>query len=393
MESVSFIYSLPYIGLLFAYLALMLCENRIGREYSRAICCFLFVFFFGGRGFIGWDWVGYCNLYDYFPTVADSSFINELIFRERENEGAMEKGFLVYMALMKSLGCNYLMFVFFSVLIDMWLVDKFIQRFCPNYALAMLLFVYVYCNAEINLLRNMKSIVLFLYSLQYVEQKRFVPFMALNLLGLTFHFSAIFYILSYWLLRIPIGRKVYMALILLLNVIYFFKINLLGELISLVAGFMGGKAEVVADIYTNSSLTREAGVSVGSIERLITSLLVYFFWDHMKEHEERGRIFINSFIIYLVWIDLFWPFSIFIERLSLLYMFCYIYIWSVIVKSVALKKVRYLTLGCLFLYSMLRFGLKYNTVFYRYDNFLLFSYEEEELRRGTFNRYKNLFDK
>ena len=173
----------------------------------------------------------------------------------------MEKGFLVYLALMKSFGFNYFMFVFFSVFIDVLLVDRFIQRFCPNYALAMLLFVYVYCNAEINLQRNMKSIVLFLYSLQYVEQKKIIPFMALNLLGLTFHFSAIFYILSYWLFRIPIGRSVYIILVLLLNAVYFFKINLLGDLITLVAGWVGGKAEVVAEIYTNSSITREAGVS------------------------------------------------------------------------------------------------------------------------------------
>ena len=393
MESISFVYSLPYICLLFAYLLLMLCENRIGRGYSRIMCGFLFVFFFGGRGFIGWDWTAYYDIYESFPSVIDSSFINELLFRESENKGVMEKGFLVYLALMKSFGFNYFMFVFFSVFIDVLLVDRFIQRFCPNYALAMLLFVYVYCNAEINLQRNMKSIVLFLYSLQYVEQKKIIPFMALNLLGLTFHFSAIFYILSYWLFRIPIGRSVYIILVLLLNAVYFFKINLLGDLITLVAGWVGGKAEVVAEIYTNSSITREAGVSIGSIERLITSLLVFVFWTDLKEHVERGKIFINSFIVYLIWINLFWPFSIFIERLSLLYMFCYIYIWSIIIKSVSLKKVRYMTLGCLFLYSTLRFGLKYNTVFYRYDNFLLLNYEEEEQRRGTFNRYKNLFYK
>ena len=261
MESISFVYSLPYICLLFAYLLLMLCENRIGRGYSRIMCCFLFVFFFGGRGFIGWDWTAYYDIYESFPSVIDSSFINELLFRESENKGVMEKGFLVYLALMKSFGFNYFMFVFFSVFIDVLLVDRFIQRFCPNYALAMLLFVYVYCNAEINLQRNMKSIVLFLYSLQYVEQKKIIPFMALNLLGLTFHFSAIFYILSYWLFRIPIGRSVYIILVLLLNAVYFFKINLLGDLITLVAGWVGGKAEVVAEIYTNSSITREAGVS------------------------------------------------------------------------------------------------------------------------------------
>ena len=90
------------------------------------------------------------------------------------------------------------------------------------------------------------------------------------------------------------------------------------------AGWVGGKAEVVAEIYTNSSITREAGVSIGSIERLITSLLVFVFWTDLKEHVERGKIFINSFIVYLIWINLFWPFSIFIERLSLLLSLIYI---------------------------------------------------------------------
>lgn len=393
MEAVSFVYSLPYICLLATYLLLMLCENRIGRNYSRMACCFLFVFFFGGRGFIGWDWTSYHYLYQTFPTVIDSSFVSELIFRESENKGAMEKGFLVYLALLKSLGLSYFMFVLVSVLIDMCLVDRFIQRFCPNYALAMLLFVYVYCNAEINLLRNMKSIVLFLFSLQYAEQRKILPFMALNLLGLTFHFSAIFYILSYWLFRIPLGRKVYVVLILMFNAIYFLQVNLIGSLITLVASWFGGKTEIVAEIYTNSSVTQEAGVSIGSLERLLTSLLVFVFWSDLTEKKERGRIFVNSFVVYLMWINLFWSFSIFIERIALLYMFCYIYIWSLIIKNVQLKNLRYITLCGLFLYSVLRFGVKYNTIFYKYDNFMTLVYEDEEQRRGTFYRYRNLLDK
>ena len=393
METLSFVYSLPYICLLFAYLLLMLCENRIGREYSRIICCLLFAFFFGGRGFIGWDWTVYYDLYRKFPSDLDLMFIKDHFQQEFDNKASMEKGFLIYMAFFKGLGMNYFMFELISVLIDIWLVDRFIQRFCPNYALAMLLFIYVYCNAEINLQRNMKSIALFLFSLQYAEERKILPYMALNLLGLSFHFSAIFYIISYWLFAIPIGRKLYVILIVFFNAVYFLQINVLGELILMVAGWFGGKTEVVAEIYTNSSLTTEAGISIGSFERLLTSLFVYVYWDKLIENKNRGKIFVNSFVVYLMWIDLFWSFSIFIERISLLFMFCYIYVWSLVIKNIRIKQMRYITLFCLFFYASLRFGMKYNMIFYKYDNFLTLIYEEEESRRGTFNRYKNLFDK
>lgn len=393
MEAISFIYSLPYICLLFTYLVFMLCENRLGRKYSRFLCCIIFVFFFGGRGFVGMDWVGYYKIYQSFPSIMDSSFIYQLFYKNAGDALAMEKGFLVYLAIIKSLGANYLMFVLFSVCIDMLLVDRFIQRFCPNYAFAMLLFVYVYCNAEINLQRNMKSIALFLCSLQYAEQRKILPYMALNLLGLSFHTSAIIYIFSYWLFYLPIGRKCYVVLILALNAVYLLHVDILGGAISFVTGLIGGRTQAVADIYTNSILAREAGISIGGIERLLTSFLVFLFWDDLTRDKVRGRIFINSFVLYLFWIDLFWTFSIFIERMSLLFMYSYIYIWSFIVKSIALRKLRYITLFGVFVYAMLRFGMKYNQIYSRYDNYLMLVYEDENQRRNTLNRYKSLFVK
>ncbi len=395
MEPVSFVYSLPYIGFLAAYLLLTLCENRIGRSYSRAVCCLLFLFFIGGRGYVGWDCHGYAKIYEAFPSVFDSSFINAIINRGSEKDAAMEKGFLVYMAVVKSLGFNYLMFSFLSALIDILLVDRFIQRFCPNYALAMFLFVYVYCNSEINILRNMKAISLFLFSLQYAEQRRIVPYMLLNVLGVSFHFSAVFFILSYWLFRVPVGRKAFAAVVVLLNVAYFANVysrtDMIGGLIVQASQWLGGKAEIVAGVYTNMALSK-AGITVGCVERLITASLIFAFWPALKEKEARGRIFINSFIAYLALTNLFWAFGAIKERMALLFMFCYIFIWSAVVKAVALKRMRYLTLGFMMVYAAFRFSALYGTVFYRYDNFLLPGYEDEDQRRGTFDRYKNILE-
>lgn len=388
MEPVSFVYSIEYIALLTFFMAVALCENRIGRNYSRAISLFVFIFFFGGRGYIGWDWTSYSEIYDLFPSMLDSSFFHDLMMSAEDQEDTREKGFLVYLAFFKTLGVNYLVFVLLSVCIDAFLTDKFIERFCPNYALAMLLFVYVYCNAEINLQRNIKSITIFLFSLRYAEERKILPFMLLNLLGATFHFSAIFYMLSYFLFKMPINRWVYLAVIVILNAIYLLQIDIIQGLIPVVAQFVGGKAEVVANIYTNSVITHEAGISIGAVERLITSAMIFVYWDGLNEKARRGKLFINSFLLYSVCIDIFWPFSIFIERISLLFMFCYIYIWSTIVKSIRTRKMRYVCLAGMMLYATVRFGVKYNSIFYKYDNFLLLKYEDASARKSVFNRYQ-----
>lgn len=388
MEPVSFVYSIEYIALLAFFMAVALCENRIGRNYSRAISLFVFIFFFGGRGYIGWDWTSYSEIYDLFPSMLDSSFFHDLMMSAEDQEDTREKGFLVYLAFFKTLGVNYLVFVLLSVCIDAFLTDKFIERFCPNYALAMLLFVYVYCNAEINLQRNIKSITIFLFSLRYAEERKILPFMLLNLLGATFHFSAIFYMLSYFLFKMPINRWVYLAVIVILNAIYLLQIDIIQGLIPIVAQFVGGKAEVVANIYTNSVITHEAGISIGAVERLITSAMIFVYWDGLNEKARRGKLFINSFLVYSVCIDIFWPFSIFIERISLLFMFCYIYIWSTIVKSIRTRKMRYVCLAGMMLYATVRFGVKYNSIFYKYDNFLLLKYEDASARKSVFNRYQ-----
>lgn len=388
MAPLSFVYSIEYIILLAFFMVVALCENRIGRNYARAISLTAFIFFFGGRGYIGWDWTSYSSMYETFPSIFDSSFLHDLMMSAENEEDTTEKGFLVYLAFFKGLGANYLFFVLLSVCIDAVLTDRFIERFCPNYGFAMLLFVYVYCNAEINLQRNIKSITIFLFSLQYAEDRKILPFLLLNTLGITFHFSAIFYVLAYFLFKIPTNRWVFLTVIVILNGIYLLQIDIIQGFIPIAAQLIGGKAEIAANIYTNSVITHEAGISIGALERLITSAMVFIFWDRLNENARRGKIFINSFLVYSVCIDIFWPFSIFIERISLLFMFCYIFIWSIVMQKIQVRKLRYICLGCIMLYSTVRFGLKYNSIFYKYDNFLLLKYEDESTRQSIFNRYQ-----
>ena len=75
------IYSLPYVLFLLYLFALFVIErNRINRGYSAAkiqnITWLSLLFFIGFRGFIYTDWFTYYPVYEYLPTIGNTSIQN-----------------------------------------------------------------------------------------------------------------------------------------------------------------------------------------------------------------------------------------------------------------------------------------------------------------------------
>ena len=160
---------------------------------------FVIVCFFGLRGFVFTDWINYYYHYETIPNDFKTfiGFINN-------PKNSSEVGYYFFQFICKQISKNYFFLQFCSSVVDTLILVFFFRDLNPRN-----LFLCVFCIApfkgleiEINLLRNSKAIFLFLYSLKYIygEKKSFVNYFFINLIGCTFHLSAILYLPLYFIL-------------------------------------------------------------------------------------------------------------------------------------------------------------------------------------------------
>ena len=235
----SYTYSVPYLLLLSLFILLTVVEynydnNRKIRQCVRICCCALFVLFFGFRGFVGWDWVNYYPAYQEIVPLFSRGYLNNY------DIGTFEGGFVTFMSVVKLISSNYHFFILVCVVIDVSILHVFFKRHSSNYAFSFLIFIALYLGAELDILRNMKSIGLFLLSVKYIQQRRFLPYLLLMTLAFMFHSSTLFLFPLYFVPR-TLPRQCFIVVFVVGNLLYLSQIAYMAPLISEGGRLLGGK--------------------------------------------------------------------------------------------------------------------------------------------------------
>ena len=239
---------------------------------SAYVVVFLFLSF---RGFLGWDW------YFYYPSFMEGTYV-------------YEKG---YMLLSKAIGGIYKNYSFYQsvmAFIDLSVFYWFFKKYCKYPLMIFVIFLSIQgLQMEVELLRNMKSIILFLISFQFIEKREWLPYILLNLFGATFHMSSLIYLPMYFILNFEYNKKVIVYLFLVVVVYYLRDIKILTYLLDFLKG---GLQERVAGYLNYGSVSR--GVNYFFIERVVVFAFAYLY--------ERDNIIKNSAYIWC-FIFLFMP--------------------------------------------------------------------------------------
>lgn len=397
MEVFNYFYSIPYLALLLVFTAMMFIEFKLLKsdkdiKLVRWTVIIVFIIFFGLRGFVYTDWAIYYPMFEDMPTIWDGGFtaLNNSDFSERfltdaaVGKAGLEVGFLYFTFFFKSLIPDYFAFIFFNTVIDVILLNIFFKRYSRYYALSFVLFiVFGGIGIEFNLLRNIKSILLFLISLKYLEEQKIVPYMLLNLFGFLFHSSALIFLPLYFILNRnwPVWFK--WGLFIIGNVLFLFQIKYLEPLAIGIAEIIGGRLGVQIRLYFVSDFySQPYGLGLGYIERVITFLVMILLEKKLIAQNNHNKIFINSFIIYFIVYFFFAELLVAVERLSLLFVFSYWILYGEvlgIVKESINKLVVYLVV---FFYSILKLGQANSNVFSKYDNIItgIESFEDRSTR-------------
>lgn len=363
-------FSTPYIILNIIFIILSVlsfaCKTKLSQKILTMLSMIVFVVFFCFRGYVQTDTINYYALFERLPGILSGI----------ADEPHFDKGFIVYMEIIKSLGFNYDQFIIISTFIDLILLTLLFRQYFSYkyYALFFYLFLmFTGLEYEFNLMRNIKATLLFLISIKYIYSRNFIKFLILNLLALSFHWSSILFFPLYFILHKEISLKSYCVLFLVGILIYVLMPYVLHALLQIFTTVFEGYmfTEKIDDYLNLDMFSAGKQFSLMDIALMIWYVLILITYNQIKRTSPHVICFINLFALYFLFSCMGSGMILFRQRVAILFEpSCWLlFIWLI-------KSQRYTNKVILFsvivLYGMfLTYRRTKNDTMYQYDNFLL----------------------
>lgn len=331
-------------------------ENIMIKKNLTRIIYIMIVVFLATRWYVGWDWYNYSQ-----------------DFYEQNNN--FEKGYRIFQIMIKKIYANYNFFMGLNTVIDFILIGYIIRK----YSLSPIFTIFVYLGTfglglEIDTMRNIKSILLFIISLEYIKEKKIIPYLILNLIGMSFHITSIIFIPLYFILNKKINKKIILGIFLIGCGYYIsnyrFFINILEKINH---PRLSGYISIIP-----KENIRE--INYFFIERMVLFLVVFYGENFVKKEKIIFyNIISNSLLISILIFLYFSEFSIITLRIMMLFNFSYWIIFSIIIyKNKKMIKVSSFAL-VLFLVSFRSYNFlsfpgnkmtyKYENIFFKHNSY------------------------
>lgn len=382
---------IPYMEV-FGFLLLGGAVDVFGKNERKKHMLFVFsiillIGFLGLRGFIGWDWWAYYPSYNNLP-----------------NGFNYEIGYEIWSNIFYKIGLSYHHFTFINTVADILILAYVLKKYSKYPIFSMFLFLAVQgLSFEVDLLRNAKAVLLFIISIQFIKERKIIPFLILNILGMTFHMSSVIYLPMYFILNRNYSRKIVLPLIILGNIYYLFDtklfIHILEYMSSVLPAAVGGKITSYLSI-----IPQNYKLPIGTLyfERLVTFIMVFFFLHKEKNHREKENpyslIMENSFYIFYLIFLFTSEFFIASTRIGILFIYANWFLWGDIIENLRDTKIK----AAVFLIAVLiggnriynHFDFNGNKILYRYENIITDhkSYEEKMKDLGRARKFKDEAD-
>ncbi len=385
-------YSTPYIILNVILLVLAVLsftlKTKLSHKILACISMIVFVVFFCFRGYVQTDTVNYYELFERLPNI----------FSGIPDEDHFDKGFVVYMGIIKSLGFNYNQFIIISSFIDLILLTVLFRQYFSYkyYALYFYLFIiFTGLEYEFNLMRNIKSVLLFFISIKYVYSREFLKFLVLNLIGLSFHWSSIIFIPLYFFIHKELSLKSSCLLFVIGILIFLIMPYLLTSVLQIITDYLQGysMADRMGSYLDRNMFVVGKKFSPIDLALMLWYILILITYNQIKKTSSQTICFINLFIIYFLISCMSSGMILFRQRVAILFEpACWLlFIW-LLQSQKNLNKV--FVFSIIAMYGMiLSFIRTRNDIFYQYDNFLLYenviSIEKKMIIHETYKLEKN----
>lgn len=245
-----------------------------------------------------------------------------------------ERGYILLMAFIKSLGFNFNYFLLilglFSGAVLFFVFTKY-----TKYAFVVLAiflskgYLYYFFTAQ----RQVIAMCICWLAITFVIKKKFIPFIILVILASLFHYSAIVFLVVYFIDRIKLNNKHVITLIIVAILTGVFKLGImLGSALSNILPFGGEK---LSGYVTGN----DGGINVLNFIELIPILfLVLSNRNDITNRTPYYNLFFNIYLLYILITFAFYDFS-FIARLKGYFVIGYIIVIASLLDVTEKKKI------------------------------------------------------
>lgn len=380
--------------ILLSFLDIFIIKSKKEKFIILVLSFMTYLFFFGLRGFVGCDWE------TYYPNFLNSIslyeiFQNNQIKLNHENIN-FEIGFQVWLSFLKMFFSNWNLYLFFTTLIDIGALLFLFGRYSPYPIFSLLLFLgFNGFQFQLDLMRNLKSFLLFLFSIEYLHKNKNLKYFILNILNITFHRSSLVFIVIGYFLKKNFYKYKKIILFLFIFGVFFliFSDRILYDFLKYILTF---KTESFKEsfeklnFYLTSTFSKKRELGIGFVERIFTFILFYIYRKKIVKNAY-GKIFYNIYLLYIFSYLYGSGVRIIFERVGLLFVCSYWIIYPILLKSMSkIKKILifiFITIICL-LKTYITFNYMPDKELYIYENifFIQKSYEE---KLKIMEKYKN----
>ena len=379
--------ALPYILFIGSYGFLACIRHNTEDKFTQAkidlASIFLFIFFFGFRGFIMYDW---SNYYPIFKNLSD--FMT--LFNTPLNRWEWEPAFELLAVLCHTITPDWSFFVLVCTLIDTTLLVLFFKQENINIPLGFVMYLSMNgFGLSTDLMRNSIAIFLFLNAIPYLRQRRPIPYFIICVIAAMFHSSAWTFFPLYFFLNRQINKWLLFSLFILTVTIYVFHIPILRSIISLLVGELNDSMNNYIDQYLNMGQDTST-FGIGFIEKIFTASLTFIYIDKLRLLRLNSNIYINSLFLCITSFLLLSEFRTISMRVSTLFVYGYWIIWIDLIKCFNNQTNRKLYISFIAIYCLLKTYSSNTAAVNKYENVLLDSMNFTE--RLIFFR-QHFFDK
>lgn len=374
-------YFFPYI--IVALIILFLYFNECGqlryiqKEKAQWLAFAIMLIFMGLRGHIYSDFINYYVFYENLPNIFNLSV-------ETFTEERFEPGFVLYSSIVKTIMPNYFGWVFINTLIDMIVFWVTFKRYTHSQILPFVFFLaFNGLLIEFNLYRNIKAIDLFLLSLPYLQNRKWMPYMLLNLLGMSFHMTSLIYLPLYFVLVLKPPKYILWGGIVVANVIFLGQVHFIAEIINSLEIFQTISIYDKLVGYTDKS-EASYGISFGYVERTFSMILFTILYEKLVNKNEGNVIFYNCFWLYYVLFLSLYEVQVFAERIPTLFMFSYWILYPNVIKTKF--KYRQIVYVAVIVLSIMKIYLANGIPPAKYDN-VIFGIDSYDKRTQIYENY------
>lgn len=281
------IYLIVFALLLFPCIRYDFCGRKGGESIWYQVCLWTLILLAAFRYRTGGDTLNYLDLFKDYPKISE---LNHFDFASAE----FFPMWYVVNSVFKSFGNSFFLFQLVESVFVNVVIFRFLYRYCRYFFLAVVIYYfgyYFYFNMEI--LREIICICLFLIAYPLLEEKRYLPYFAIMVLALTFHVSAIAMLMGAVFLALRKERLIFCIVCCIGMVAVLLKFDIIDIVLT---SFFGQEVSLVRQ-YLAIEQPNLTGALVTFLN-VIPFLMIFYLREKQDIHsDEKFGAMLNSVIL------------------------------------------------------------------------------------------------